>query len=267
MGNIQLTAFQTALKKFATNNFFLERSIFLERTFIEALRRLFGHYRANKSNYAKTWHLAVEQSIDQIYEKHDQVEELLALLSSESCLRKLNENELFRLVMEKCHGDPTFSDSCWYYKTSNCSQRNVETFFRVFSDLLQETFLDLFDNSVMRPELLNLEEFHRHFDLRLEIEGNREYNSNYQKSMLVQMLKTTIELTMIQYHYRNENEMKTPSYLTASNGTIVYVSNLFVRDLDKHWVNLLLICGSNAESQTLTHEALVKWRTTGKRIE
>ena len=87
-------------------------------------------------------------------------------------------------------------------------------------------------------------------------------------SVLFQILEAIIERTMIQYHYRNEyDEMKTSHYLSASNGTMVYVSNLFVRDLDKHWVNLLLICGSNAESQTLTHEALVKWRTTGKRLE
>ena len=268
MGNSQSTPFQSALERFATKNFFLERRQWLERTFIEALNRLLLHYFANKANYAKNWQESVKQSLDQIYKERDQVEELLELLKSELRLRKLIKNKLFNLVMEKCHVDPTFSRSCWDYETSDWSQENVETFFRIFSDLLQETFLKLFDNSVMRPELLNLEEFHRHFDLRLEIEGRHEYNSNSQKSVLFQILEAIIERTMIQYHYRNEyDEMKTSHYLSASNGTMVYVSNLFVRDLDKHWVNLLLICGSNAESQTLTHEALVKWRTTGKRLE
>jgi len=268
MGNSQSTPFQSALERFATKNFFLERKQFLERTFIEALNRLLGHYRANKANYAKTWQSAVKQSLDQIYKERDQVEVLLALLSSESRLQILNKNHIFRLVMEKCHGDPRFSCSCWDYETSDWSQENVETFFRNFADLLQETFLKLFDNSVMRPDLLNLEEFHRHFDPRLEIEGRHEYNSNSQKSVLFQILEVTIERTMIQYHYRNEyDDMKSSHYLSASNGTMVYVSNLFVRGLDQHWVNLLLICGSNAESQTLTHEALVKWRTTGKKIE
>ena len=238
----------------------------MERTFIEALNRLLRHYFANKANYAKNWQESVKQSLDQIYKERDQVEELLEMLKSESRLRKLIKNKLFSLVMEKCRGDHTFSLSCFAYTTSNWSEENVETFFRFFSDLLQETFLKLFDNSVMRPELLNLEEFHRHFDLR--IEGRREYDSNHQKSGLFQLLEAIIERTMIQYHYRNEcDDMKSSHYLSASNGTMVYVSNLFVRGLDQHWVNLLLICGSNAESQTLTHEALVKWRTTGKRIE
>jgi hypothetical protein len=262
MGNSQSTAFQTALKKFAT----LERKQFLERTFIEALRRLFGHYRANKSNYAKTWMGYLRESLVQIYDKRVQVEKLLALLSSESYLQILNENELFRLVMEKCHSDPRFSCSCWDFKTSDWSDQNVESFFRNFAEVLQITFLDIFDNSVMRPDLLNLEKFHSYFPVEHEREGNLEYNSTSQRSVLIQMLEVTIERVMIFYHYPRENASDDTSYLTASNGTRVFVSTFFVRNLDQFWVDLILICGSHAESEHFCHETLLRWYITGERI-
>jgi hypothetical protein len=169
--------------------------------------------------------------------------------------------------MNKCRSDPTFSLSCWDSKTSSWSDQKVETFFRFFSDVLMELFLGLFDGSVMRPDLLDLQEFHRHFDVGMEIKGKHEYNASMQKTILIQMLKTTIESTCIRYHYPKKCEMQDSSYLSATNGTKVYVRNWFVRNLDQYWIDLLLICGSNAESKQFSNEALVEWCTTGKRIE
>jgi hypothetical protein len=169
--------------------------------------------------------------------------------------------------MDRCRGDPTFSLSCWDFKTLSWSDQNVQTFFSFLSNILMELFLGLFDGRVMRPNLLDLPEFHRHFDVRMEIEGNHDYNARRQKIILIQMLQATIESTMIRYHHPKECEMQHSSYLSATNGTRVYVYKWFVRELDQYWIDLLLICGSNAVSHQFSHEDLVQWRTTGKRIE
>jgi hypothetical protein len=257
MGSSQSTAFQTSLEKFAKKLFFLERKQWLERTFLECFRRLLVHYRANKAKYAKTWQSALETSLDLIYNKRAQVEELLALLKSESRLQKLNKNELFKLVMEKCHSDPTFSSSCWDNNTSDWSEEKVETFFRKFSDLLEKIFLDLFDNTVLRPDLLDLGMFHSKFPRAYEIDGNFEYNARYQKSVLFVIVEEAIEYVMADYHYSRDPKRDSPNYLTASNGVRVKVRNFFVRTLDQFWVDLLLILGSNAESNHNSHEFLL----------
>jgi hypothetical protein len=267
MGNTQSNSFQRALADFVTNNFFLKREQFIERAFLEAFHRLHLSYQTDRKNFAKKWVESLEESINQIYSVRAEVEQSLDLLKKEQSNRKLYQNRIFGLVMDKCHGDLTFSLSCWDSKTSSWSNQKIQTFFRFFSDVLMELFLSLFDGSVMRPNLLNLPEFHRHFDVRMEIEGNNEYNACTQKTTLIQMLLTTIESTCIRYHYPKESEMQDSSYLSATNGTRVYVRNWFVRELDQYWIDLLLICGSNAVSKQFSHEALVEWRTTGKRIE
>ena len=267
MGNTQSNSFQSALAQFATKNFFLKREQFIERAFIQAFHRLHLSYQTDRNNFAKNWVESLEKSIDHIYSVRAEVEQSLDLLKKEQSIQKLYQNRIFGLVMDKCRGDPTFSLSCWDITTSSWSEQNVQIFFRFFSDVLMELFLDLFDGSVMRPELLNLPEFHRHFDVRMEIGGAYEYNHRCQKSTLIQMLMTTIESIYIRYHYPNQSEMQDSSYLSATNGTRVYVRNWFVRTLDQYWIDLLLICGSNAVSKQFSHEALVEWRTKGKRIE
>jgi hypothetical protein len=189
-------------------------------------------------------------------------------LKQERRLRILSENRIFRMVMEKCRGDPTFSLSCWDSKTSSWSEQNVNTFFIFFSEVLMNLFLDLFDGSVMRPNLLNLKEFRRHYDVRMEIEDKDEYNAATQKSTLKQMLEATLERVYIRYHYPPlVAESQENSYLFATNGTKVSVAIWFVRELDPYWINLLLKCGSNAVSNRFSHEALVAWSTKGIRIE
>jgi len=265
MGNTQSNSFQKALAGFVKNNFFLKREQFIERAFIEALRRL--RLSCKTENFANNWLTILDSSIEQIFSVRAEVEQCLDLLKKEQSIHKLNQNRIFSLVMDRCRGDPTFSLSCWDSKTSSWSDQNVETFFRFFSDVLMELFLGLFDGSVIYPDLLDLREFHMHFPVRLEIEGNHEHNALTQKITLVQMLQTTVESVCIRYHYPKESEMQDSSYLTASNGTKAYVRSWFVRNLDQYWIDLLLICGSHAVSKQFSHEALVEWRTTGKKIE
>lgn len=267
MGNTQSNSFQRTLEHFSRNNFFLKREQFIERAFIEALRRLCLSCKTDPKNFANNWVTNLISSIEEIYSVRTEVEKSFDLLKKEQSIRKLNQNRILSLVMDRCRGNPSFSLSCWDSKTSSWSDQNVETFFRFFSDVLMELFLGLFDGSVMRPDLLDLPEFHRHFDVRMEIKGNHEYNASMQKTILIQMLQTTIESTCIRYHYPKESEMQDSSYLSATNGIRVYVRSWFVRNLDRYWIDLLLICGSNAESKQFSHEALVEWRTTGKRIE
>ena len=261
MGNTQSDSFQKSLARFVTNNLFLKREQFIERAFIEALHRLLLFKKSNPDTFANSWLTNIASSIDQIYSFRAKVEQLLDLLEKERRIKKLNENPIFSLVMDRCRGDPRFSLSCWDSKTSSWSNQKIYTFFIYFNDVL-----GLFDGKVMRPDLLDLPEFHKHFDVGKEIEGDHEYNALKQKTMLIQMLKYTVEMSMIHYHYPKESEMEDSSYLSASNGTKVYVTNWFVRKLDQYWIDLLLICGSNAVSKEFSHEALVEWRTTGIKI-
>jgi len=262
MGNTESTNFQRALVVFVTRNFFLKREQFIERAFIEAFRRLHLSYQTDRNNYSKNWETNLKDSINQIYSVRTEVEQSFDLMKTEPKLCKLYQNRIFSLVMDRCRGDPTFLLSCWDISTSSWSEQNVQIFFSFFSDILMELFLSLFDGSVMRLNLLDIQEFHRHFDVRLEIEGNHEYNALTQKTTLIQMLVTTLESTMIRYHSPKEAEMRDSSYLSATNGTRVYVYKWFVRKLDQYWIDLLLICGSNAEPEQFIDKALVEWRTT-----
>jgi len=261
--------FSRKLQVFEKNNFFLLRKQFLERAFIEALRRLLVSYKEEQKNFHLNWGITLDSSIDQIYSVRAEVVEFLHLLKTETILSKLSQNQIFRLVLEKCHGDSTFTLNFFSkFKISRWSHENVEIFFRYMSDVLMDIFEKVFDSNVLRPNLLNLEEFHKHFDVRLELEDHDNYNANIQTITLKEMLTNTFEKIFIHCHYPKERNLQNdPSYLSASNGTKFLVPSWFSRQLDQFWIDNLLICGIIATSKKYSHDELVAWADRTKRLE
>jgi len=267
MGNTQSTSFffQRALESFILSNPFLQKKEFTRRAFIAALIYLFHLSKSTPESYKRDWEKRLGDFVKHIYDVRAEVETFLKLLKTQAKLTKLFQNRIFSLIMDRCRDNPTFSLSCWDSKTSSWSHQNVDIFFRSFSYvLINVIFPDFFDGSVALPHLFVPEIFDDNFYIKHEDQHDEEYKFDDQRLTLISMIQTTIESIIARLDFPEERKQSS-SFLSASNGEKIYVYKWFVRELEQHWIDLLLDCSRNALPITFNKEALRKWGN-GERI-
>jgi hypothetical protein len=238
MGAGQFSFFQQRLKDFVESN---ERTFyqkeFLEKSFIEALRRLYAFCIKSPEEYKTGWKKHLKDSIKDIRKYRKEFLDFFMLLKTQTSVFTLNKNPIFQLVLSKCREDIQFSFSCMDWSTSNWSEQNVNIFFDCVLDVLFQKSNQILNwSNIWIPDLLDSDFFHRKL-----LEGSSPNTEVFdQEYPLIFLLEVTIGDS---YAYQSQSRS-----LFTKDGIPVDVKPWFHKDLNEEWIFMVKTLRENALS-------------------
>jgi hypothetical protein len=190
MGAGQFSFFQQRLRGFVAlkePTFFQKE--FLEKSFIEALKRLHAFCIKSPEAYKTGWKKHLEDSIKDIRKYRKEFLDFFMLLRKQKNVFTLNKNPIFELVLSKCRENPQFSFSCMDWNTSNWSEQKVNIFFNCVLEVLFQIDKEILKlENIYIPDLLDSDVFHQKL-LEGSSPGIEVFDQEYP---LVHLLKVTI---------------------------------------------------------------------------